>query len=335
MSRFRTIVEVEKCSRRIDHNTFSLWLGSCFTENIGVNLARLKFPVDINPFGVLYNPVSISNSLSILINEKVFTVEDLFYSNGLWNSFSHHSSFSDPDRDVCIQKINEGIKKSSEILEKAVFLFVTFGTARIYRHKETGLVVSNNHKLPHNTFTQELLTVEEIVGNYNLLIRELRKLNKDLQIVFTVSPVRHWKDGATGNLISKSTLMLAIDQLTSVFESASYFPAYELVMDDLRDYRFYDEDMIHINRQGVDYIWKKFSDAYISDSSLPLVKEILAIKQGLDHRPFNPSGPDYQLFLANILARIGEVEMSGTSIDFSPEKELIRSWLKDQEKSQL
>jgi hypothetical protein len=323
MSRFRTVVEVEKSSRRIDHNTFSLWMGSCFTDNIGANLSRLKFPADINPFGVLYNPVSISNSLSILVNEQLFTEQDLFYSKGLWNSFYHHSSFSDPDREVCLQKVNDGIKRSSGILEKAVFLFITFGTARVYRHKETGLVVSNNHKLPHNKFTQELLRVEEIVGNYNLLIKELRKFNKDLHVVFTLSPVRHWKDGATGNLISKSTLMLAIDEITRAFNSISYFPAYELVMDDLRDYRFYDEDMIHINRQGVDYIWKKFSEAYISNASSPLIKEILSIQQGLAHRPFNPTGPDYHLFLANILARIGEVEMSGTPIDFSPEKKII------------
>ena len=335
MSRFRTIVEVEKCSRKIDHNTFSLWLGSCFTENIGANLARLKFPVDINPFGVLYNPVSISNSLSILVNEKLFTEQDLFYSNGLWNSFYHHSSFSDPDRDVCLQKINDSIKTSSGILEKSDFLFITFGTARVYQLKETGHIVSNNHKLPHNKFTQKLLSVDDIAGNYSMLIKELSNFNKNLQIVFTVSPVRHWKDGATGNLVSKSTLMLAIDEITRAFNSASYFPAYELVMDDLRDYRFYDDDMIHINRQGVDYIWKKFSDAYISDASLPLIKEILAIKQGLDHRPFNPSGPDYHLFLANILARIGEVEMSGTSIDFSPEKEIIGDRLKNNERNHL
>jgi hypothetical protein len=335
MNNFRTVVEVDKCSRVIDHGTFTLWMGSCFTENIGAKLAGLKFPVNINPFGVLYNPVSISNSLSILVNEKTFTEDDLFYSNGLWNSFYHHSSFSDPDRETCLQKINDGIKQSSGILEKSAFLFLTFGTARVYRFKETGQIVSNNHKLPHSKFSQELLSVDKIVSNYSLLIKELRNFNSDLQIVFTLSPVRHWKDGATGNLVSKSILMLAISELTRAFDSASYFPAYEIVMDDLRDYRFYDEDMIHVNSQGVDYIWNKFSDAYISKASFPLIKEILSIQQGMNHRPFNPSGPDYHLFLANILARIGEIEMSGASIDFSPEKKIIGERLKNQGKNQL
>jgi hypothetical protein len=335
MSRFRTVVEVKKSSRAIDHNTFSLWMGSCFTDNIGANLARLKFPVDLNPFGVLYNPVSISNSLSFLINEKVFKGEDLFYSNGSWNSFYHHSSFSDPDRDVCLQKINESINKSSGILEKADFLFVTFGTARVYLHKDSGQIVSNNHKLPHNKFTQKLLSVNDIVENFSRLIKGLRNFNRDLQIVFTLSPVRHWKDGATGNQVSKSTLMLAIAEITKAFNSTSYFPAYEIVMDDLRDYRFYGEDMIHINSQGVDYIWKKFSEAYISNASSPLIKEILSIQQGLDHKPFNPSSPDYHLFLANILARIGEVEMSGASIDFSSEKRIIGERLKNHDTGHL
>ena len=327
MKPFRTEIDVPGNRRKIDYNTFSLFIGSCFVENIGSNLMDFKFPVTINPFGVLYTPVSIYNSLSILLEKRLFTEKDLFNKNGLWHSFSHHSSFSHPDKEFCLQTINNRIEEASVQLKKSDFLFITFGTARIYQLKETGETVSNNHKLPHNKFDRRLLSVGEIVSTYDILIKELHNVNFNLQIVFTLSPVRHWKDGATGNLISKSTLILAISRLIDSFGNVSYFPAYELIMDDLRDYRFYDDDMIHINKQGIDYIWKKFSNSFISPATLPVMKEITAIRQGLEHRPFNPESPEYHLFLTNLLTRIGEIEMLGTSADFTREKALIRAML--------
>jgi hypothetical protein len=324
---FRTIVEVPGNNDKINHSSRAIWIGSCFTENIGVNLQQLKFPSIINPFGVLYNPLSISNSLDILMEKRVFAAEDLSYGNGLWFSFFHHSSFSHPEGEKCLEKINDNITKASKFLEKADFLFITFGTARVYQLKETGLIVSNNHKLPHDRFRTILLSVDEITDTYKVLFSKLAAYNKKLQIIFTLSPVRHLKDGATGNLISKSVLMLSIGKLVENFKHVSYFPAYEIVMDDLRDYRFYDEDMLHVNSQGIGYIWKKFSGAYIAPSSESLVKRVSAIRRGLDHRPFNPDSNSYRAFLSGLQKSISDIENEVPGIDFKAEKERIASLL--------
>jgi hypothetical protein len=329
---FRTVVEVPESKNKINHQSPAIWIGSCFTENIGANLRQLKFPTIINPFGVLYNPLSISNSLDILVEKRLFTGEELMYGNGLWFSFSHHSSFSHPDREACLEKINDNITEASAFLEKAEFLFITFGTARVYQLKETGFIVSNNHKLPHDRFRTILLSVDEIIDAYRVLFNKLATFNKKLQIVFTLSPVRHLKDGSTGNLISKSALILSIAKLTGEYNHVSYFPAYEIVMDDLRDYRFYDEDMMHINNQGIGYIWKKFAAAYIDSSSATLIKRISAINRGLEHRPFQPAGSGYRSFLSSLQKSISEIENEVPGIDFRPEKDQIASLLRQADK---
>jgi hypothetical protein len=327
MTSFRTIVDVPESRHKIDYDTSSLWIGSCFTENIGLRLQELKFPHALNPFGILYNPASIGNSLSILIKGRNFSPEDLRFGNGLWYSFSHHTSFSHPDRDACSGKINESINDSRTILEKAGLLFVTFGTARVFKLKETGEIVSNCHKFPHTWFDNILLEVDHIIEYWASIIDELAAFNPRLQIVFTLSPVRHWKDGAHGNQVSKSTLLLVISKLQESFGNVSYFPAYEIVMDELRDYRFYEEDMLHINNQGVNYIWERFSRSFISPSSYPIMKEVRSIRQAIDHRPFNPSAVQYRTFLDKTLERIDAVEKLIPSADFSGEKQFISSQL--------
>ncbi len=329
MSLFRTVVDVPGNRQKLDYETPSLWMGSCFTENIGSRLEQLKFPSDVNPFGVLYNPESIGNSLVILTEKRLFTEKDLQYGNDLWYSFYHHSSYSHPDRDICLQKINDSIDRASGLLKNAAFLFITFGTARVYKLKESGAVVSNNHKLPHDRFTNILLEVDDIVDSYINLINDLREFNPGLNLVFTLSPVRHWKDGATGNQVSKSTLMLAIAKLTETCSNVSYFPAYEIVMDELRDYRFYGEDMLHVSNQGVEYIWKRFMDSFFAPSALPLAKEIAGIKQGIEHRSFNPCTERHRQFLRGLLERIAVVEKSLPSADFSGEKREILNRLEN------
>lgn len=323
MDLFRLVVDIPEIKYKLDYDTPSLWLGSCFTENIGSRLKQLKFPAGVNPFGVLYNPESIRKSLDILAEKRFFKEIDLLYGNEMWYSYYHHSSFSHPERDVCLRKINDRISLASGLLEEAGFLFITFGTARVYRLKENGEIVSNCHKLPHKLFSHDLLEVDEIVESYIDLIVKLREFNNRLKLVFTLSPVRHWKDGATGNQVSKSSLMLAIAKLTGTFENVFYFPAYEIVMDELRDYRFYGEDMLHINSQGTDYIWNRFVDACIEPSALPLVKEITGIIQGIRHRPFHPATGKHRLFLMGLLDRIAAVENSALHADFSSEKREI------------
>lgn len=329
MEPFRTVVNIRESVQKLDYGTFSLWMGSCFTENIGSRLRDLKFPAEVNPFGVLYNPVSIKNSLEFLIRERRFTESDLHHGNGLWYSFYHHSSFSHADRDTCLKNINEGISRASGVLRKAGFLFITFGTARVYILKETPEIVSNCHKLPHGRFSNVLLDVNEIVDLYTSLINDLKGFNSGLRIVFTISPVRHWKDGATGNQVSKSTLMLAVSELVEAFGNVTYFPAYEIIMDDLRDYRFYEPDMLHINSQGTGYIWEKFAGCYISPGSEPVLREVGRIRQGLEHRPFNPLSPDYRDFLENLLERMKTIEQSYPMIDFSAEREAVVTGLKN------
>ena len=317
---FRTVVDIPENRLKLDYDTSSLWMGSCFTENIGLRLRDLKFPSEVNPFGVLYNPESIRNSLVILTEKRLFTEKDLHYGNDLWYSFYHHSSYSHPNRDICLQKINDSIDRASGLLQNAAFLFITFGTARVYQLKESGKIVSNNHKLPHDRFRNLLLEVDDIVDSYVNLIDDLREFNPGLNLVFTLSPVRHWKDGATGNQVSKSTLVLAMAKLTETCKNVSYFPAYEIVMDELRDYRFYGDDMLHVNNQGVDYIWKRFMDSFFAPSALPLVKEIAGIKRGIEHRSFNPYTEKHLGFLRGLLERIAVVEKSLQSADFSREK---------------
>lgn len=327
MISFRTIVDIPASRHKIDYGTLSLWTGSCFTENIGLRLRELKFPHAVNPFGILYNPASIKNSLSILVEGRRFNPEDLRYGNGLWYSFSHHTSFSHPDREHCLEKINERISGAREVLRKAGLLFVTFGTARVFRLRETGEIVSNCHKLPHSWFDHILLDAGHIAESWAGLISEMAAFNPALQIVFTLSPVRHWKDGAHGNQVSKATLLLAISKLRETFGNVAYFPAYEIVMDELRDYRFYDEDMLHINNQGVSYIWERFSEAYISPSAFPVMKEVRAIRQAIEHRPFNPSTVQYRAFLEKMLERIKAAEKLIPSADFSGEKKFIATQL--------
>lgn len=331
MDTLRTVFDIPGSRLKLDYETFSLWLGSCFTENIGSRLKDLKFPAEVNPFGVLYNPVSIKNSIDILIERRIFTESDLNFGNGLWFSFSHHSSFSHADRDTCLKYINESIDRSSRVLEKAASIFITFGTARVYRLRETSATVSNCHKLPHGRFNHMLLGVDEIVNLFIPLINRLKSFNSRLRIVFTVSPVRHWKDGATGNQVSKSTLILAVSKLVEVFDNVGYFPAYEIVMDDLRDYRFYEKDMLHINDQGVDYIWERFVKSFIDADAQSLMKDVAKIMQGMRHRPFNPHSREYRNFLQNLLGEISKIENCCKLIGFSSERAEILSGIENPE----
>lgn len=329
MNLFRTVVDVPESECKLDYENSSVWMGSCFTENIGSRLKQLKFSTEVNPFGILYNPESIRNSISLLSDKRFFTEKDLRYGNNLWYSFHHHSIYSHPDREICIERINKSIENASGLLKNAGFLFITFGTARVYQLKETGQIVSNCHKLPHKLFSHILMDTDKIISSYRLLIENLQKFNPAIKLVFTLSPVRHLKDGATGNQVSKSTLMLAISELQDAFDNVFYFPAYEIVMDELRDYRFYEEDMLHINKQGVDYIWKKFMNSFFTASTQSLVNDIAAVKQAIDHRPFNPATEKHHLFLKNLLEKISFIEKSVPTADFSKEKREISDRLKN------
>lgn len=308
MDIFRTIVDIPGSKVKIDYKTPVLFMGSCFTENIGNKLVNLKFNASVNPFGVLYNPLSIKSSLEILMDKRLFTETDLFHYDDLWHSFYHHSKFSDTDVSECLQNINNQISLSSDLLSNAKFLFITLGTAWVFEKTDTGQIVSNCHKLPSKFFNRFLLGKDEIITVYTELITRIHDLYPNLQIVFTVSPIRHWKDGAVNNQISKSTLLLSIAELNNKFDFVSYFPAYEIVMDELRDYRFYAQDMLHINTVTTDYIWNRFADTYFESATKEIISDIDKIIKAKNHKPFKRNTKTYTQFLEANISKIRNLQ---------------------------
>ncbi|NDP21755.1 MAG: GSCFA domain-containing protein [Paludibacter sp.] len=300
---FQTKIEIHHSDLEISYHDRLMTLGSCFAENIGRKLTDAYFLTNVNPFGVLYNPVSIMNSIELLLNYKEFTQDDIFENRSLWQSFSHSSLFSNVSPELCLEKINSKYSNASEFLKNSKFLILTFGTAWIYEDRKSGTVVSNCHKLPSNEFIRRRLSVNEIVQSYSELINKLRTLFPDLQIIFSVSPIRHWKDGAHENNISKSTLLLAIDELQKKFSQVHYFPAYEIQMDELRDYRFYSADMLHPSEVAIDHIWERFSETYFTSETFKIKTQLERLRADLQHRPLFPESEEYLSFMKNIEKR--------------------------------
>lgn len=326
---FTTEVQIPDFPWKIDYSKGVTLMGSCFSDNLGQKLANLKFPVDINPFGVLYNPASISNSLKFLIDRQEFFEFDLFQDQGLWNSFHHHSSFSDADLEVTLEKINDRINSSHQKLKNADFLIITFGTAWAYQLENSKQIVSNCHKVPASHFNRVRLTSHEIVEAYGLLLEELWAFNPKLKIIFTVSPIRHWKDGAVENQVSKATLVLAVDKLRRIFSGRPcvYFPAYELVMDELRDYRYYAADMLHLSEVAIDYIFDRFQSVLISQESILFSKSIDKIRKSMNHRPFNADSQEYIKFLEANIQEINKLTFNFPNISFKEELEFFENKL--------
>ncbi len=328
-AKFHTIVDIPKFSSQTGYSKRNMFLGSCFTENIGTRMAALKYNVDINPFGILYNPVSVANGLRILLDKKEFTSEDLIEADGLWHSFFHHGRFSSADKQETLDAINNRIKSSSEFLETTNFLFITFGTAWVYKYKKNGQTVSNCHKIPANEFERVRLSVDEIVQLYKKLLVEIRKINPSVQVVFTVSPIRHWKDGAIENQRSKAVLLLAIDKLINELgqDSCTYFPAYEIIMDELRDYRFYAPDMLHISEVAIDYIWEKFENYFIDSESHHNSKKIDKIVKAANHRPLHDDTDEYYRFLGKMHEKALQLENNNEHLNLTLEKKCFMAGL--------
>ena len=294
---FRTRIDITEGEVMINHNTAMMMLGSCFSEEIGRKLLEHKFRVDINPFGILYNPFSVSEALARMISGNPFSEGDLFLYNGMYHSPMHHGAFSSPRLDESLQLINKRFEKAVALLPLTDLLMVTFGTAWTYRRKDDDRIVANCHKLPANQFERSRLTLEEIVREWELLIKRLLKLNPRMKLLFTVSPVRHMKDGAHENQLSKAILLLAIEQLQTQFPGQIfYFPAYELMIDELRDYRFYGDDMLHPSSLAVNYIWEEFSRFCFSHDTDEVNREWSVIRQALEHRPLHPDSEAFSRF---------------------------------------
>jgi hypothetical protein len=321
MADFFTPVEISSPPFKTNYLKKHVFVGSCFTENIGSKMENLKFITDINPFGILFNPSSIAQCIRRIISGEVFTENDLFNHRGLWHSYMHHGRFSNPLLQEALSDINVRLVNSAGFLREADFLIVTFGTAWVYEFKSTGVAVSNCHKVPASYFKRYKMSVSDIVTEMRNTLEQLWEVNPGIKVIFTVSPVRHLKDGAIGNQLSKATLLLATDALVNGFgpEQCSYFPAYELMMDELRDYRFYADDLVHPSPMAIDFIWKKFRDCLMEKETKDLSEKVVSLIQARDHRPIFRNSPEYKLFIENTLGEISKLTKKYPFLDFSSE----------------
>ena len=307
--KFTTPINI-KPNKTIDHNSRILMLGSCFTENIGKKLIESGLNVVMNPMGILYNPISIYSALERIIDGREFTDSDLFFHNGLWASFMHHGSFSHSDKNEALRMMNERLHEGHEQLKNATHLIITFGSAEVYEIIEpqyctsstSKQIVSNCHKLPSRNFSTRLLSIDEITTPYT----KLSTLNSQLSTIFTISPVRYLGNGAHSGQINKSTLLLATDQICQKTK-ADYFPAYEIMMDELRDYRYYAADMIHPSEIAVDYIFERFTETYFTPEAIRTAEEVQKIKKSLSHRPLHPDSEEYKKFQKKLLQQIDDI----------------------------
>ena len=327
MSNFRTVLPIEKANFSIDYQSCILCIGSCFTENIGQLLHQYKFSILLNPFGILYNPISIKKNLEFLLSKDVFKREDLFFNNELWHSFDYHGSFSHPNQKEILAHINTTLINARQFLQKTNRLILTFGTANVFIKKSTGKVVANCHKVSNTEFTKQRLSINKIVSELFPVLKQLKKLNPCLEIIFTVSPVRHIKDGLLENKRSKATLLLAIEGLTEKLPFTHYFPAYELVVDDLRDYRFFEKDMVHPNESAIQYIWEKFQQKYFSSKTALIIEKIKKIVIASQHRPYHSQISTHQKFVNKQLEKIDEVERAFSNIQMTTEREIFLAQL--------
>ncbi len=316
---FRTTFSIPASGSRISYDTPVMFAGSCFANEIGKRMSEGKMKVLINPAGTVYNPVSIANTIDLVIENRIIGTGDLYSSKGRYMSFLHYTDFTSEDPLFTIEKINRSTERAHKFLKEASYLFITFGTAMVYRLAETLQIVSNCHKLPSGMFLSEMLKVEEITTIWTGLLNRLQLFNPKLKIIFTISPVRHWKDGAHRNQLSKSVLFLATEELLGHPLVQGYFPAYEIVMDDLRDYRFYADDLLHPSETAIDYVWDAFADCYFESSSLSVLKEVRNIERSVHHRLSNSSTAGTKDFASAMLKKIAAFSLKNPHIDLSDE----------------
>ena len=313
---FRTHIPISKSNCQIDYNSKIVSIGSCFAENIGDKFEYFKFQNTVNPFGIIFNPVSIEKIVRRVVEKDYYTGKDVFFANGRWHCFEVHSELSSSDKESFIEKLNQLIEHVFIVISQASHIIVTYGTSWVYREKEYSAIVANCHKLPQKQFDKELISVEVNQNSIRSTIDMVHQLNPDASLVFTVSPVRHIKDGFVENQISKAHLITALHSSISGFPSSSYFPSYEIMMDELRDYRFYAEDMLHPNQTAIDYIWKLFVEAHFSTETFSTMTLVENIQKAINHRPFDENGAEHQKFLSNLQDKIKKIQEKVPHIRF-------------------
>jgi lysophospholipase L1-like esterase len=303
-------------SNLIDYNSKIILLGSCFSDNIGQKLSYHKFESILNPFGILFHPKAIESVIKNSLCKKKYTEKDVFFLNERWQSFEAHSKLSSSSKEEIIEQLNKASVSINKAVKNSTHFIITLGTSWVYRFNESGEIVANCHKVSQNKFKKELLSVAEINKSLSLIISLIKEINPSISFIFTVSPVRHLKDGVIENQQSKSHLISALHQIIPIHKNSFYFPSYEVMMDELRDYRFYKEDMIHPNQIAINYIWEKFYENWLSDEALELKKEVIKIQRGLEHKPFNPNSEGHQQFLSSLQEKIKTLKKKYSHISF-------------------
>lgn len=316
MTEFRTVIKPIQNKNSIDYNSNVLLFGSCFTEHISGKLNYFKFKQVTNPFGILFNSSAIKTAVEHCVNNTVYTENDLKYHNELWFSLNHHTCFSSPNCATTLKAINTKITEAHASLKEATHIIITLGTAWVYTHKETEIIVGNCHKLPQNKFNKSLQSIEAITNDLSTIKTAIRSINPKCTILYTVSPIRHLRDGVTENSLSKAHLLSAIQAHIKITSNTFYIPAYEIMIDDLRDYRFYTDDMLHPNSTAINYIWNYFKESWILEKVFPLMKEIENLQKTLNHRPFNTDTEAFKSFKETLNKKIADFSKRNPNISF-------------------
>lgn len=316
---FTTPVPLKKSDYPMNYSSKVTLFGSCFAENMGGKFDYFKFQSEVNPFGIIFNPVSIEQLVSRSIENKRYTEDDVFFHNERWHCFEVHSDLSDESKETLLKNLNQILRDFNKLISETTHFVFTYGTSWVYRNKESNKVVANCHKVPQSQFEKELLSAETIQKAIQNTVDLIQKVNPNCNVIFTISPVRHIKDGFVENQRSKSHLISALQLLLSenYLHRSEYFPSYEIMMDELRDYRFYTDDLLHPNSTAINYIWERFSEHHISEENYSLMQEIGSIQKALQHRPFNPNSQSHQQFLANLNQKIAIVQEQLPFIRFS------------------
>jgi hypothetical protein len=306
---FRTPIPIPKSDYPIDYLSKVVSLGSCFAENMAEQFHYFKFQNSCNPFGIIFNPVSLEKIIKRGVEKDCFTEKDIFFHNDLWHCYEVHSELSHPEKDLFLTQLNALVEAFYLQISEASHVIITYGTAWVYRHIESAKIVANCHKVPQKQFGKELLSVATIEKSIQNSMELIREINPDCKFIFTVSPVRHIKDGVVENQISKAHLISAIHSThNSQLITYNYFPSYEIMMDELRDYRFYAEDMLHPSVVAVDYIWQRFKETAISETAFVIMEEVESIQKSLAHKPFNPNSESHLKFQSKLREKITKLE---------------------------
>jgi hypothetical protein len=292
-------------------------MGSCFVENIGSKLEYSKFPVLQNPFGIIFHPIAMERLFKRIASRNLFAESDLLLKNDQYLSLETHSMMNRSNAEECVLNLNESLEASYDFIREADVLVLSLGTAWGYEHESLDNVAANCHKIPQKEFEKKLSSIDEITDSLKTIGKSLREINNDIKILYTLSPVRHWKDGVVQNQQSKAHLHTSIQEVVDVDSESYYFPSYEILLDELRDYRFYANDMLHPSEVAISYIWNRFSEAYFNESTKQLNTEIDKVQKSLAHRPLAENSLHHKKFLTKLQAKIGEIQQKHPQITFS------------------